>query len=63
MNWLSLSINPPESVQPVVGRYTDKINGKLTYQVIDLDPALSDVFELVKILDECGYSEWAGLEL
>ncbi len=62
MEFLTLSINPPEFVQPLVGKYNDHVSGKPVYQVIDLDPALSTVFELVKLLDDCGFDEWLALE-
>ena len=60
MKFLTLAINPPEEVKPILGMY-ETVWGKV-YEVIDLDEANPDLDMLVCVMQNKGITHWNYIE-
>ena len=60
MEFLTLSVNPPERVGPILGK-SESIYGK-SYQVINLDPEMSDIDNVIMGLQNNGLTHWTYIE-
>lgn len=62
MKFLTLEINPPEKVKPIIMCKT--LSGDLgyTYKVIDLDGQFTEVFELIDIMQFSDFTHWKYIE-
>lgn len=60
MKFLTLSINPPERIAPILGM-SESIYGK-SYQVINLDPKMSDIDNVIGALQNNGLTHYAYIE-
>ena len=60
MKFLTLSINPPERIAPILGM-SESIYGK-SYQVINLDPKMSDIDSVINALQSNSLTHWTYIE-
>jgi len=60
MEFLTLSINPPERIAPILGM-SHGLYGK-SYMVINLDPKMSDIDSVINALQSNSLTHWAYIE-
>ena len=60
MKFLTLSINQPERIAPILGM-SESIYGK-SYMVINLEPRLSDIDSVINALQSNSLTHWAYIE-
>ena len=62
MEWLSLSVNPPEKVKPIVARTEDKFGWGVSYRIIDFDCGFLSVDEAIQWMQTHSLIEWKYIE-
>ena len=62
MEFLTLSMNPPEKVKPIIMRKTLSGNLGYTYRSIDLDGRFTEIFELIDIMQFSDFTQWKYIE-
>ena len=62
MEFLTLSMNPPEKVKPIIMRKTLSGGLGFSYQVMDLDNVMVDLDELYNLMELSGFTQWKYIE-
>lgn len=62
MKFLTLDINPPEEVKPILAKRVSRHGYSDTYRVIDLDPELLSVDNVIAEMQNAGMTHWNYIE-
>lgn len=62
MNWLTLEINPPNKIEPLVAKKESKFGCGAQYQVFELDKDIHNVDELTLFIQSEGFTHYKYLE-
>ena len=62
MKFLTLAINPPEEVKPILAKRVSRHGYSDTYSVIDLDPELLSIDNVIAEMQSTGMTHWNYIE-
>ena len=62
MNWLTLEINPPEKVEPLVAKKESEFGFGAQYHIFDIDKDIHNTDELMMFIQAGDYTHYKYLE-
>lgn len=62
MKFLTLLINPPEEIKPILAKRVSNHGYSDTYSVIDLDPELLSIDNVIAEMQNTGVTHWGYIE-